>query len=88
MKKLQKEAQLDTATHELELPQLDADRLRPQPPAPEQELQPALELGDRRRLLELAAAVRTHQARVKDQFGSARSHDLALYRRLRQIGGS
>ena len=43
---------------------------------------------DRRRLLELAGAIRDHEARVRDQVASPRPHDLALYRRLRRIGGS
>jgi hypothetical protein len=43
---------------------------------------------DRRRLLELAGAIRAHEARVRGQVASPRPHDLALYRRLRQIGGS
>ena len=42
---------------------------------------------DRRRLLELAGAIRAHEARVRGQVMSPRPHDLALYRRLRQIGG-
>ena len=42
---------------------------------------------DRRRLLELAGAIRDHEARVREQIASPRPHDLALYRRLRQIGG-
>ena len=63
---------MDTATHEIELP--DPDQL-------------SFEPWDRSRLLELAAAVREHQARIEGQVGSARAHDLVLYRRLRQIGG-
>ena len=43
---------------------------------------------DRRRLLELAGAIRAHEARVRGQVASPRPHDLALYRRLRQIGGA
>jgi len=42
---------------------------------------------DRRRLLELAGAIRAHESRVREQVASPRAHDLALYRRLRQIGG-
>ena len=42
---------------------------------------------DRRRLLELAGAIREHEARVRGQVLSPRAHDLELYRRLRQIGG-
>ena len=42
---------------------------------------------DRRRLLELAGAIRVHEARVRGQVMSPRPHDLELYRRLRQIGG-
>ena len=63
---------MDTATHEIELPGPD---------------QLTLESEERRRLLELAAVVREHQARIQSQVGSARAHDLILYRRLRQIGG-
>ncbi|HEX6117028.1 MAG TPA: hypothetical protein VFY99_07995 [Solirubrobacterales bacterium] len=43
---------------------------------------------DRRRLLELAGAIRAHEARVRGQVANPRAHDLALYRRLRQIGGA
>ena len=43
---------------------------------------------DRRRLLELAGAIREHEARVRGQVASPRPHDLELYRRLRQIGGA
>ena len=43
---------------------------------------------DRRRLLELAGAIRDHEARVRDQVASPRPHDLTLYRNLRRIGGS
>ena len=42
---------------------------------------------DRRRVLALAGAIREHEARVRRQTASPRPHDLALYRRLRQIGG-
>ncbi len=63
---------MDTATHEIELPGPD---------------QLTLESEERSRLLELAAVVREHQARIQSQVGSARAHDLILYRRLRQIGG-
>jgi hypothetical protein len=77
--------EVDTATHEIQIPATD-------PVAHEIEAsgqeQLALDLGDRKRLLELAAAVRAHQASVSGLVGSARPHDLALYRRLRQIGGS
>ena len=43
---------------------------------------------DRRRLIELAGAIRHHEARVRGQVASPRPHDLELYRRLRQIGGA
>ena len=54
------------------------------PPTEEHSIVPSL---DRRRLLELAGAIREHEARVRGQVVSPRPHDLELYRRLRQIGG-
>jgi hypothetical protein len=41
-----------------------------------------------RRFAALAAAVREHEARASAQLVGARPHDLALYRRLRQICAS
>jgi len=38
-----------------------------------------------RRFTALAAAVREHEARASGQTTGARPHDVALYRRLRQI---
>jgi hypothetical protein len=38
-----------------------------------------------RRFSALAAAVREHEARASAQLIGARPHDIALYRRLRQI---
>ncbi len=57
--------------------------LQPAPVDPDATFVPS---PDRRRLLELASAVRAHEARVREQVASPRPHDLALYRRLRQIG--
>ena len=44
------------------------------------------EAADSRRLYELAAAVRDHEATIRTHIGGPRPHDLALYRRLRRIG--
>jgi hypothetical protein len=38
-----------------------------------------------RRFAALAAAVREHESRARGELPGMRSHDLALYRRLRQI---
>src|SRR3954451_4120941 len=76
---------MDTATHEIELPASDPVAHEIEDSGQEHL---SLELGDRKRLLELAAAVRAHQANVSGQVGSARPHDVALYRRLRQSRGS
>ena len=38
-----------------------------------------------RRFAALAAAVREHESRTRSQLPAMRPHDLALYRRLRQI---
>jgi hypothetical protein len=40
-----------------------------------------------RQLSSLATAVRDHEARMRAQLVGPRAHDLALYRRLRQIAG-
>ncbi len=45
------------------------------------------EVADQRRMYELAEAVRDHEAMLRSQIGGPRPHDLALYRRLRRVGG-
>jgi hypothetical protein len=70
---------METKEHEVQRPSIDR--------RPTEEHRVELSL-DRRRLLQLAEAIRAHEARVSAQVASPRPHDLELYRRLRQIGGA
>jgi hypothetical protein len=94
---------METKEHPLDLPEtkenpLDLppegnyapppERLAPPPPPYTEVSEPVVrQAADGRRLHELAAAVRDHEAAIRSQIGGPRPHDLALYRLLRRTGG-
>ncbi|HZA90615.1 MAG TPA: hypothetical protein VE401_10305 [Solirubrobacterales bacterium] len=83
----------ETKEHPLDLPPESnytppPERLAPPPPPYTEVSEPLVrQAADGRRLHELAAAVRDHEAAIRSQIGGPRPHDLALYRLLRRTGG-
>ena len=83
----------ETKEHPLDLPPESnytppPERLAPPPPPYTEVSEPLVRrAADGRRLHELAAAVRDHEAAIRSQIGGPRPHDLALYRLLRRTGG-
>jgi hypothetical protein len=83
----------ETKEHPLDLPPEGnyappPERLAPPPPPYTEVSEPLVRrAADGRRLHELAAAVRDHEAAIRSQIGGPRPHDLALYRLLRRTGG-
>jgi hypothetical protein len=83
----------ETKEHPLDLPpegnySPPPERLAPPPPPYTEVSEPLVrQAADGRRLNQLAAAVRDHEAAIRSQIGGPRPHDLALYRLLRRAGG-